>query len=385
MEILLNSDKNTIAVNVDNTTRVSVDNKVKLLTEYTVNDIISADDVFNDERETNEIYRIHGGIEYLSLLNGVKNVYNSLSDFFNPQTTLCKNIYNSFDFYLLRSKSFVNILDGNTPTSGYTRYFEVIATPADFNIFNAGFSNNVYGEQSFTFVFNKDFDISNYFDSLGFPITELFLYPLYKTKANGFNYLETLSRIAWKANNTFLTRIEIPNYNYTPQLNIGDSVYGDMLSYDLDQYTETVISGQSYQITTPVYYMSSPHNICWKYNPFIPLPLRYFANDLSGTNSGSTAYDDVVSIPNYAIEISGGNFVWRNILQQGFFDPVSGLGVAYPFINGKRYLFLKIILDVSPDLSDSWTSIFFTHISYGTPNLLNIIPISDVNQIGKPC
>jgi len=69
---------------------------------------------------------------------------------------------------------------GNSDT--YIRYFQVIATPDDFEIYPAGYSRNAYDEQIYAFSISKDFDVSQYFDNFGFPLTELFLFPCYIKK-----------------------------------------------------------------------------------------------------------------------------------------------------------------------------------------------------------
>jgi hypothetical protein len=78
--------------------------------------------------------------------------------------------------------------------------------------------------------------------------------------------------------------------------------------------------------------------------------------------------------------------VWRNILPQGFTDPISNLGVDYPFVNKCRYLFSKIVLDVVPDLSDGNTYDAFKNIWYSRyAQPYSITPLGDINDIGKPC
>ena len=82
MEILLNSYKNVASVNVDSYDKVELFNKPTEITEYDIRNVLSASDVFEAEREANQIYRIYGKIEYMSLLNGLKLNYNQFQDFF---------------------------------------------------------------------------------------------------------------------------------------------------------------------------------------------------------------------------------------------------------------------------------------------------------------
>ena len=404
LEILLGSTKNIASVNVDNYEKIEIINKTSQIMEYDVKNALSATEIFDAEREANDVYRIYGRIEYLSLLNGLKSNYIILEDFFLPVNTGNKNILNSFKFYLLRAAN-----SGYTQISGstieYVRYFEVIATPTDFELYNAGYTNNVYGEQVYAFNFNRDFDITPYVDAFNFPATELFLYPQYVPGANGASpiQLETMQRTSWGTNGI---PVQVP---FTPTtLNIGNRVYGDLIEYSKSLFLQIPSTQhpneQIYYISTP--YIKPAHtitlgvffgvpititipavnyNLIWKYNPFIPLRLRYFYDNLNQGNTGTTSYAQASSIPYYATSIGGGNYVWRDFVPQGQTDPTTNLGVDYPFINKKRYLFSPIVLDISPDLNDAHTFQVFTEIKFNTPTILNTKPISDLNNIGKPC
>lgn len=273
---------------------------------------------------------------------------------------------------------------------GYMRYFEVIATPNDFEIYPAGFSNNVYGEQTYAFSFRKDFNVSQYFDEFGFPATELFLYAQYVPSKNGNNVNETMKYTKQWTNGGSGDR-DI----FTPTtLNVGDYVktstgakIGDLIDYVKSEFIQTQLSEQTVYITTECKIDNISKNIVWKFNPFIPFRLRYFANELSSANTGNTSYDVVSSIPSYATKMDNeGNYVWREILPQGYTEPLTGLGVDYPFINKRRYLFSNIMLNVMPDLKDSTTATAFRQIWYSrNATLMNTQPKNDLNNIGKPC
>lgn len=380
VEILLNSYKNIASVNADSYNKIELTNKLSEINEYDVREVVSATELFNTEREANEIYRIYGRIELMSLLNGLKNNYHYFQDFFVPQYTgNSKNILNSFDFYLVRpSTGYTRIGSGD---DYYVRYFEVIATPDQFELFPVGFANNVFGEQAYSYNFNTDIDISNYFDEFGFPVTELFLYAQYKKSTSPE---EMLSATMWTANNTSSVEPII-----TMPLNIGDVVesangqkIGDVVEYFRLNYNQTTVYEQQLYITTPY----SDGRLIWKYNPFISLRLRYLTNSVYQANTGSTSYELVQSIPPYAVSIDNGNYAWRNILLEGYFDPITGLGTDNPFVNKKRYLFTSLVLDIIPDLNDTETEKAFHDLWY-TQNATNssITPIGDINDIGKPC
>lgn len=388
MEILLNSYKNIASVNVDSYDKVELFNKPAEITEYDIRNVISATDVFDAEREANPIYRIYGKIEYMSLLNGLKLNYAQFQDFFMPQSTNSKNILNSFDFYLAR-RAHTGYTSGLT-VNGVTkmvRCFEIIATPSQFEIFPAGFSNNVYGEQAYAYNFNVDVDVSNYLDHLRFPATELYLYAQYKPSTLP-NPIETMKFTDWSTNGTYTKKSYLPT-----QLNIGNFVKTidnnklcDLIEYTKSEFLQTQLSGQTVYISTPNLHNNTTNILVWKYNPFIPLRLRYFTDDIYTANTGSTSYDQVTSIPSYATSIGGNNYVWRDIMPQGYFDPLSGVGVDYPFVNKKRYLFTNIIFDVTPDLTDANTLAAFNEVWFSrNASTINYTPIGDISNIGMPC
>jgi len=529
IEILLNSYKNIESVDVDTYDKVSLENKASKILEYDVRNVMSATETFEIERQANAVYRIYGKIEYMSLLNGlvIKDSpnFNEFKDFFNPQFTgRTKNISNSFDFYLVRPSdgNYGNVLGSETE---YVRYFKVMATPAEFELYPIGFANNVYGEQAYAFSFGIDFDVSDLYDDFGFPLTELFLYAQYKPRTE--SPPETLYRTRWTAWGVQSVT------NFTPKdLNIGDVVetstgvnIGELIDYVDTQYTQDVQVPQTFYIRTP--YDNAPKFLEWKYNPFIPFRLQYLSNDIyqaklsevvgytgttlsvvpiaspsdslysrkylsqyidetkrtitnwsggttstsynwsngiltisfpptrtykirfeaqvgltDGTNkylvktviqedagSGWTdipetdklyqinnqrtiveinrdyGYGDQIRmmvqlvpntvpedptnyIPTYATILrNDGIMVWRNILDQGFTDPLTGVGVDYPFINKRRYLFSTVVLDVVPNLNEtSYTLPAFQEVWFSDDaESIDITPTNDLDDIGKPC
>lgn len=567
VEILLGSYKNSKSIDVDNFERVALFNNTSELTEYDVYSKLSSSEVIDEEREANPNYRIYGRIEYMSMLNGLKNNYTSFKDFYSPQNSSSYNILNSFDFYLVKPavsgytkitgstttsssggviayyildekfdnwvsasptdyplgwqasasidsyleqtpsnqakfyfdnqfifgtpsniigmgidvssasgeiiietnisttaydsntdsmsvlltsnghlvKS-VNLFSGGTgykklkvdipvasgitrvgiignssnkaiyldylkvyktggtntitttTTTGvnnYIRYFEVIATPRDFELYPVGYSNNVYGEQTYAFSFNRDFDVSQYFDNFGFPLTELFLFPYYIKKTNGNNVTEVMSGTTWNVDGTvnkfLFPSVPVITLNYGDYVKISTGTrIGDLIEYDKGEFVQTQVMPQTFYIKTQCKDEDNQSiNLIWKYNPFIPFRLRYFANELNAVNSGSTSYDDLISKPDYATLIDNdGNYVWRDILPQGYKDPLTGIGVDYPFLNKRRYLFSQIVFSIVPDLSDYYTSKTFSKIwfsRYATNLDVNMDTSDDLKNAGKPC
>jgi hypothetical protein len=513
LEILLNSEKNINSVNVDNFTKIELLSKIAPINEYDIKNVLSATELFELERQECETYRIYGKIEYLSLLNGLKEWYEYFSDFFRPQETSNKNIFNSFDFYLVRPAE-TGYTQNTVNNDLYSRFFKVLATPNDFELFKTGFAKNVFGEQTYGFNFTVDIDISELRDEFGMPLTELFLYAQYKNTPT-----EILTYREW------LNTEDGSNYNNVPfstkSFNVGDFIttisdkkIGDYVQYTKNKYLLEQTKPQNFRIKTPIieeeiddesnkitftsttcelfYENNSPSGnefykeykqnlifsiqqpqtfdvnitykkisefivnageptiqittgstiipasetfvivnglqcrvesledfsaggteytvtnityelitttisesndflskqtyITWKYNPFIPIRLRYFDDSLSRANTGNTSYDVTSTIPDYATNIENGNVIWRGIVPEGYTNPITLTGVDHPFVNKKHYVFSSIILDVVPDLEDITTFNYFQKIWFeNNTTLINAKPINNINEFNKPC
>jgi hypothetical protein len=388
LEIQLGQYKNAFSVNADNYNKISLSQKVSEITEYDIRNILNVSGIFEEERQSTNVYRIYGKIQFLSLLNGLSNDYGYVYDLFLQKKINIKNIVNSFDFYLLKAGTGYTYCSGATTISGssshkYVRYFDVIATPNDFEIYPIGFSNNVFGEQDYAFNFNSTFNIDTYLDNFGFPATELFLYPVYKVKQNKWGTPEVLRTTIFDiSGNTSVTPF------YYTSFNVGDRIYGDLINYVESEFFQSVEKNQTYYISMPLASGTTTTigiYVSWKYNPFISVRLRYFNDDLETANISGTSYAEVSSIPYYATYLGDGNYTWRNILDQGYFDPFTGLGVDYPFVNKKRYLFQYTILDVIPNLDDPTTLSVFKEINFPNGVPISHTPISPLTNAGKPC
>lgn len=380
IEIQLGTESNIDGVNVDNFENISLENKKLNLLEYDVRNILNVTSVYERERQNTPIYRIYGGLEYLSYLNGIINNYVELRDLFIPQNfnSNVKDIFNSFDFYIVKPAS-----DGYEKTNydsiTYVRKFEVLTKINDFNLFNAGYSKNLFNEPKYSYIISRDIDISNMVDGFGLPLTELYIYCRYNPTTNGSGVAEKLKQKKWDLNNDNNVIYEQLTYQ---EFNIGDVVYGDMVEYSPNTMFQTITDQQEYKIIVNV---EEYGDIQFTYNPFLPLRLRYFTESINRVNINSTDYDKTIKIPNYAYDTGNGNYIWRDILEQGLVDPINGNGVDYPFVNKRRYLFSNQILSISPDYDDANTNDVFRHIKYDEPSLLNNEPITEIDNIGKPC
>jgi len=361
------------SVNTDSYHQIQLENDKKQLIEYDIKNVLNVSDTFYNERQNTEIYRIYGRIDYLSILNGLKTDYDDLIDFFTQQTDNSKTLLNSFDWYLLKPSTGYTSLGSDL----YVRNFKVITKLSEFDIHKSGFFVNIYNEQQYIFNFKKSIDVTEQVDALGFPITELYLYPIYKKAATNVNgNSETLERLNFPLNNKV-------SLTYTT-LTTGDTVYGDVIEHDALNYSYDVVSAQTYFIRCQ--YSGASKSLLFKYNPFIKITLNALSSEVEQVNVSGTSYEEVVKIPYYAIESSNndGNFIWRDILPKGFFDPINGQGVNFPFINQKHYVFNNFLLSVVPDLTDVNTDTVFSEIKYGGNSVL-YNRTNTLNNLGKLC
>lgn len=370
------------STNQDFSQKISLESSRDLLRENDIRTIIDVTQIFDDERQNIDTFRTYGEFEYFSLLNGIPKDYTSVNDFFIPYTgTSAKNIIDDFEFYIVKPATGFTDVTGTFP-NGYIRNFEVLNSIDDIDIYPIGFANNIFGERQYGFNFAIDFDIKNDIDALGFPITELYLYVQYNPQNNGNSNAETMQSYQFVAG-VFAS--------FTPvTLFPGDTIVGDRITFNLNNYQQIIEENARYIISTPVDPITvdgtNVTQLQWIYNPFIPIKLKVFSNEVSRVNTGNTSYDEVQTIPSYALPLdNNGNFVWRDLLDKGFVDPLTNEGVNYPFVNKRHYLFDNYIISIKPYLSHIPTEKVFKNIIFENNELINTSPTSNLNNIGKLC
>lgn len=393
-KILLGSERNVDSVNVDNNIKIELETSQKKITEYDVTNILDVTNQYVVERENTEKYRLHGKINYLSPLAGMPLDYNDRSDFFlehqkNIDNT--KNLLTDFRFLLVKPvpPEGTFLADGQNESEGYPNFtnatdrylrnYEVIVNENDLVIRKAGFDRNVFNDDIYTFIVDVEVDIKDKLDGLGIPITDVYLYAEYKT--------DTSSTV----NNSVLRR-RIPelsdygnfvSYNPVSQYEIGDVITGDIVTYNLNDFTVSTFRRMEYEVIAN--YSNNSNNFHFIYKPFIPIKLRTLSDDLETVNTGSTSFEDVQGIPSYAKPLdNNGNVVWRNLLPKGFIDPITGTGVDYPFINNRHYVYQNITLSLIPNLNDSSTNSWFDNVEFGNNELISNQP-NGLDNIGKKC
>jgi hypothetical protein len=380
-KIQLSEFKNVDSTNQTVYAQVGVSSDANQIIEYDVRTVLDVTQVYEDERQFVDTYRIYGEVEYLSPLNKTITGYTDYIDFFTiyPLSADTKNITTDFKFYLLAPTTAYTALVTGSTGGTLIKNYEVVSNLENFEIYRAGYSLNVFGETQYGWDFNKDFNVKDRYDGLNFPLTNLYLYAQYQPQVNGDGDPETMSGKTYDSlGNTVISAI-------TPTtLTTGDTVIGDVIQWNKLRFTQETINEQEYYISTP--YSGGTERLIWKYSPIIPIQIRVFEEDLQRANESGTSYQDVVSIPVYATQIDNdGNYVWRNLQDKGFIDPLTGEGVSYPFINKRHYVFTNIVLSIKPDLNDANTATIFDEIKFEQDTFISSQPNSNLNNIGKPC
>lgn len=379
--IQLGEFQNVDSVNQDLKLRLPLQSDKSLLIEYDINNVLDITSVYEDERQDSETYRIYGEIEYLSPLNKMISSYTQVNDFFTtfPLSAITKTILTDFNFYLTAPTTGYTALVTGSTGGTYQKNYEILSELDNFEIYRAGYSTNIYGETQYAWNFNIDFNIKNRLDGLNFPLTNLYLYAEYQPQLNGNGDSETMSGKTYDSSgNPIITP-------FTPViLNSGDTVIGDVINWIKSEFIQETIEQQEYFIRTP--YSANTSALIWRYSPFIPIRIDVFEDDLQQVNISGTSYEDIQQVPAYATKLDeDGNFVWRNIQDKGFVDPLTVEGVSFPFVNQRHYVFNNIVLPVKPDLTDSNTLSIFEDIQFAGDEFISSQPNSDLNNIGKPC
>ena len=278
----------------------------------------------------------------------------------------------------------------------YVRRHKILTNVEDSVLMNAGFEKNIYGDktkteeavltpnnqtrtsvlegsQSYTLSFNTDLDTSPFRDNQKRPITEIFFTTIWKgyfgwTKNLKQGYKFNLPLINnspnpwWDTFNPFSnSNLNTGTYNsstlpsagpfiYTENLKRGDIIDGDVCEWNNYDQKERVVSTLFHKINFNTNWFSlmnmgpKTNQFGYYYQPHQTLTLKTYSTYIE---EGFT--NDIVNMPDYAYysNLSDG-FRWRDIYPYGFIDN-EGVGVDYPFMNGKHYPFKDIIFRIIPE------------------------------------
>jgi hypothetical protein len=219
----------------------------------------------------------------------------------------------------------------------------------------------VEGSQCYTLSFNRDIDISKIRDNQNRPINELYFTSVWKgywgwtnKLREGYEFNMPLQNnapsIYWDLNNG-LSNTNIANISYTSNLGSGpfyynsdlkkdDLLYGDFCEWNDFTQEERIVSRKVHKFTfnqnwfTQYDLFSLTNQLGYYYYPHNPVTIRVFSEYVEEGDANV-----VTGIPDWAFYSNSSNgFRWRDIYPYGYVDS-SGLGVDYPFTNGKHYPF----------------------------------------------
>lgn len=306
-----------------------------------------------------------------------------------PTSDIPTGRYGSFKRIITTTNS------GETKSRYYVRLHKVLTVEKDCNLAKAGFENNSFpikqkleysaltpnqtqrvskrqDNQSFSYTFDRDVNISGLMDNNGKPLTELFVTILNKGYMGwfnkpapsqntsidigwGFNFLKT-SVDTWWNHTSLNNKDNIPvdsyvangqTFYYNRELNVGDVIKGDFCEYNDIEQKEYVLSNLFHKYSyNPMVFLDNSTNAYpsgYVYTPHYPIKVRAFSDyiEYGGKN-------EVDGIPGHAwYSDSNKLWLWRDLYSYGYIDS-DNIGVDHPFINGAHYPFLKILFLQKP-------------------------------------
>ena len=289
---------------------------------------------------------------------------------------------------------------GGFESSYYFRIFRKIKTrntqyvePDDYEVYNVAFSENGYYDNLEQFVFNEDINVSDLVDNLGRPLSELYL-TMVKTSSNGLfseikSGIETpfLPYLNTSHNtNTYLRDIpvinkihnggQLPFQTHVPlETNLNGNTqidfYGDLVEYNEFELKQTVLADVAHRFNTfnretspsMTYNVAEgvtqtttlgPRQEGYYYKPHHLIQIRRFSSYVEQGDQNT------VGIPDYAVNLGDGRYVWRDILDIGF-NESDDLPLDYPFLNGSHYMYNNYCFKVKrQDPFDNWDLYYST-------------------------
>ena len=284
---------------------------------------------------------------------------------------------------------------GGKESDYYFRVFKKIKTMTspiiekeDYELYNLGFSKNIYNDSITHHIFNSDIDITDLMDNLGRPLSEIYLTKI-KTNSNGLftkisSGIETpyLPKLKTSNTNTFLLAIPAINLIHNgsglpfqshntleSNININDTYFhGDLVEYNMFEVQEIVLANVAHRFNTVnretkaniAYYDKigeiqetknidlGPRQEGYFYNPHQLIRIREYS---SYVEQGDVSTLDV---PIYAANLGDGRYLWRDLLDIGY-NQSNDKPLDYPFLNGCHYLFTNECFTLRrQDAFDNW-------------------------------
>jgi len=298
-----------------------------------------------------------------------------------------------------RMKKVVN----NFESQYYFRRFKKIKTKSspiiendDYETYRLAFSDNIYTDTITQFSFNEDIDISDLIDNLGRPLTEIYFTAI-KTDSNGLfsnisSGIETpfIPKLNTSAINTYLQNVpvinKIHNGNGLPwpthiplETNVvinspTDDFYGDLVEYNLFEVKETILAEVAHRFNTVNRETTSATTTFVVSEPSVESGLQSIFKTINlGPRQEGYFYkphyrtiikrlslyveqgdQNTVGIPDYAVNLGDGRYLWRDILDIGI-NQTDETPLNYPFLNGCHYLYNNYCFYIRrQDPFDNW-------------------------------
>lgn len=273
-----------------------------------------------------------------------------------------------------------------------TRDMPVIQTD-NYETYPLAFSENIYSDSISQFVFNEDIDVNGLIDNLGRPLSELY-FTIIKTISSGTTNDPLFGNVSSGIETPFIAELNTSNINTylqnVPAINkihnggvlpfpshvplenmvtIGNlDFYGDLVEYNTNEVKETILADVSHRFNTvnrettaPFSYISTigvfsaatsinlgPRQEGYFYKAHHLIKIREFSSYVE------TGDQHTAGIPDYAINLGDGRYIWRNLLDIGF-NESSATPLDYPFLNGCHYLYDNYCLYLRrQDPFDNW-------------------------------
>ena len=293
-------------------------------------------------------------------------------------------------------KRIINLANSaDTVSSYYIRRHKILTTSESSVLANAGFEYNIYGDKtkceikpltpnqkartsvkegarSYTLSFNSDIDIRGLQDNQRRPLSSLFFTTIWRgylgwtsNMKQGwyFNtYLQNNKPQTWWDQSNTNSNTNIPQSFYTTTLGgatkfyynelltTGDTLDGDYCEWNNYEQLERVVSTYQHKIKYNQNWFKLDNDLPvsnqpgYFYQPHNPIQISAFSDYVeegSGVN--------VVGIPDYAYYSTlSALFRWRDKYPYGYID-TDGIGVDYPFLNGKHYPYENTIFRITPE------------------------------------
>lgn len=255
------------------------------------------------------------------------------------------------------------IINGQV-SSYYIRIFKRIEESVNnYEIYPLAYSKTIFNDQIMQLSFNNDIILDNMYDNLGRPISELYLTFIKTTYTGKLNYEEFFTDIKSGFDLEFLSgninedvsnirRIHDgpnPDLDYftsqTPlETNINvdyDEYYGDIVEYNNYELIEKKLTGVLHRFNTLDRESTSkgvadgPRREGYLYNPFIPIKIKNYSSYIEQGDASTEG------IPDYAVDLEDGRWLWRELLDYGFSD-INNSDIEFPFTNGNHYVHKNI-------------------------------------------